>query len=418
MARGGPPSAFLDRVVRPEISFRGRAISAFRFCGYVGLAFAVLLAMGLVVDQGRSWLVMGAIVLVAVATFLGLTMATKVVTGSETLVYYHHEIAVVTMTSLFLWVIGEPLLPYLDATILGVGAFLACGRIGCLMVGCCYGRPAGWGVAYGEAHAEVGFPPHLLGVRLVPIQVVESLWVVAVVAVGAAMVLTGRAPGSAFAWYVVAYDVGRFGFEFVRGDAARPYRWGFSTPQWLAVALTWAIVGAELAGFLPFRSWHVAAAVGLSLVCGAVALDRRWRRPVTYRLLQPRHVEEIAVALARAPAVTVPTDHAGWSSAATAALRIQPTSLGILISGGGVDTNAEWIEHYALSSRSGDLGGDAAGALASLILRLRQPDGVAELIEGTHGVFHLLLRPHRSQTDAARSEASLPAPQDSSPRRR
>ena len=32
--------------------------------------------------------------------------------------------------------------PYLDATALGLGAFLACGRVGCTLAGCCHGRPA------------------------------------------------------------------------------------------------------------------------------------------------------------------------------------------------------------------------------------------------------------------------------------
>ena len=39
-----------------------------------------------------------------------------------------------------------PVLPYLDLTCLGLGIFLVCGRQGCLMVGCCHGKPCGWGI--------------------------------------------------------------------------------------------------------------------------------------------------------------------------------------------------------------------------------------------------------------------------------
>src|SRR5439155_22019386 len=97
---------------------------------------------------------------------------------------YHHEIDVMINAALLLWLLGQPLLPYLDLTILGIGMFLACGRVGCLMVGCCHGRPHSWGVRYKQEHADAGFAPYYVGVRLFPIQAVESLWVLSIVIVG------------------------------------------------------------------------------------------------------------------------------------------------------------------------------------------------------------------------------------------
>lgn len=89
-----------------------------------------------------------ALVMAASFTFLALAMAAKIVPGKETLVYYQHEIAVM-ITATFLWrMLRQPVLCYLDVTILGVGLFLAFGRVGCLMVGCCHGRPSPWGVCY------------------------------------------------------------------------------------------------------------------------------------------------------------------------------------------------------------------------------------------------------------------------------
>src|SRR5262249_61119424 len=109
----------------------------------------------------------------AAPTFLGIIMTTKPITGQERIIYYPHEIAVSLAAAGLLWLTSEPLLPYLDITILGIGAFLACGRIGCLMVGCCHGRPSGWGIRYTPDHAAAGFTDYYVGVVLFPIQLVE-----------------------------------------------------------------------------------------------------------------------------------------------------------------------------------------------------------------------------------------------------
>jgi hypothetical protein len=152
----------LDRLANARIHDFIRSCSAFQLCGYTGLTCAIVGAMTLIGHAGLSHLVMAGIVGTAVATFLGLAMATKIITGEERLIYYHHEIAVMLIAALFLWTIRASLLPYLDVTILGIGTFLVYGRIGCLLVGCCHGRPWGWGVRYGEEHAAAGFPSYLI----------------------------------------------------------------------------------------------------------------------------------------------------------------------------------------------------------------------------------------------------------------
>jgi hypothetical protein len=230
-----------------------------------------------------------------------------------------HEIAVMLMAALFLWTTRRPLLPYLDITILGIGTFLTCGRIGCLMAGCCHGRPYRWGIRYREDHAAAGFPSCLVGVRLFPIQAVESLWVLGTVVVGTYFVWTGRQPGSALAWYIVTYDAGRFAFEFARGDADRPYWLGFSQAQWLSLLLTGGVVWAERAGVVPFSRWHLAVFALLAAAMIAVSLKRRFQSTPTFRLLQPRHFHQIANAVRVAAAGWLPsldsgTPHAisGW----------------------------------------------------------------------------------------------------------
>jgi hypothetical protein len=259
----------------------------------------VALALSLTAARGRSLLVMLAVVATAVATFLALAMLTKVITGRETLTYYHHQVAVLATATLLLAVAGQPILPYLDQTILGVGLFLAGGRIGCLLVGCCHGRPASWGVRYGEAHAAAGFPVYLVGVRLLPVQVAESLWVLAVVAAGTALMLAGAAPGVALAWYISAYAVGRFFLELARGDAGRVYLLGFSEAQWTSLAMPAAVLAGTAAGMLPLQRWGAAGTAVLTCAT-ALVVGRRALAPMpSHRAVTAKVLAGLIVRLRR-----------------------------------------------------------------------------------------------------------------------
>lgn len=372
----------LDRLVRTRIVVGGRRLPAFTTCGVAGLVLAWVLALALVARRGLPLWPMAVVALAAMATFLALATATKVVTGEERLVYYHHEVAVLAAAALVLRLLDRPVLPYLDATILGVGAFLACGRIGCLLVGCCHGRPARVGVRYRAEHAAAGFTPYYVGVRLLPIQAVESLWVLFVIAAGAALVWSGRTPGSALVWYVVAYDAGRFLFEFGRGDPDRPDRGGFSSAQWLSVLLTVAVVVAGGIGWLPVRPWHAAVAAGLVLAMLAVAIHRRREAGERHRLCHPHHVRELAGVLTR---LTEPAPAVGG-------IPIGATSRGIRVSAGAIAGDAGAIEHYTLSAQSGTLSMAAARVLAGVIATLRVPGAGAEVLPGGSGVFHVVIR--------------------------
>jgi hypothetical protein len=389
----------LDKFVRPDIYAGGGFRPAFQVCGYTGLALAVSLALTLTSALGLSPVVTAILVFAAVLTFFGLVMATKIITGEERIIYYHHEIAVMVVAAYLLWLLGHPVLPYLDVLILGVGAFLVCGRVGCLMVGCCHGRPHRWGVCYREEHADAGFTPYFVGVRLFPVQAVESLWVLCIVTTGVTFVLSGRPPGAALAWYVVTYDLGRFCFEFLRGDPDRSYLFGFSQPQWISLLLMCGVVWAEVAGVLPFHSWHVAATACLALAMAAVSLARRFSRTARHRLLHPRHVKEVAEAVAL---VSSPSTEAKAASQWTvlprrnsmpAPVHIGFTSLGIQISAGKISGAAGATYHYTLSCRDGGMTEETARILAGLILQLRQAIGAGEFVKGNRNVFHLLIRP-------------------------
>ena len=393
----------LDNLARPGVAVLGRSRSAFQICGCTGLVLAVLLAMTLVTRLDLSPWVMGAVALGAVLAFLGLAMGSKIVAGEERLVYYYHEVATIVVTAVLLRLLRQPILPYLDMTILGVGLFLACGRVGCLMAGCCHGRPHSWGVVYREEHAAAGFTPYYVGVRLFPIQAVESLWVCCVVVAGSVLVWNRYQPGTALAWYVVSYDIGRFCFEFMRGDPERPYLRGFSEAQWISLALMGVVVWAELTGVLPLHAWHVGATAALAVVMSIVAIARR-SQGSAYRVLQPCHVREVAAALDLGSLQAVPATAGSAQHVVPAGIRVGCTSLGIRISSGTIQDGVRCIHHYTLSQRQGPLTEETAGTLAGLITQLKHASTSTEIVRGNRGVYHVLVRP------AAGSSGITPVP--------
>jgi hypothetical protein len=378
-------NALLDRIVRPEVAFLGRRESAYLAWGKVGLALAIGLGLVLTYQQGLSLAVILLLSATSVAALLGQTLVMKLLTGEEELVYYRHEIAIIATAALTLWLIGQPVWPYLDITILAVGTFLVCGRVGCLLVGCCHGRPHACGVRYSGAHAAAGFTRHYVGIRLFPIQIVESAWVLATVVAGVWMILRGDAPGEAFAWYVIVYDVGRFSFEFVRGDTGRPEAGGFSEAQWTSVLLMVVVVAAEMLGALPFHTWHMVATASVVIAWIAVAWSRPPSALARHRLLDPAHVTELALALDAADL--------GFRNTGGTTVHVARTSLGVQLSAGATHDAHGAVRHYTLSWSGGEIEPGPGATLAELILMLRHVTAPSVLRRGSMGVYHLLITP-------------------------
>jgi hypothetical protein len=366
----------LDRLVRTELVLWRWTYPAFAACGYAGFATAIVLAVALTLSLGLSLGVLVLLIVSGVLAYGGVVAVTRMMTGTAALTYYHHEIAILAVATMALRIAGQPELPYLDITVLGVGSVLAFGRMGCLLVGCCHGRPHNWGVRYRARHAVAGFPVYLTGVRLFPIQVVELLLVVGILIVGIAYVLRGDGPGEALTWYVAIYGAGRFWLEFARGDTGRPYAAGFSEAQWTSVILVCAAVIAERLGVLPFHVRDLVAAIGVLATLAVVAARRRFRQSPVHRLRRADHIKEVAEALERA----IPT------GASPVPIQITQTSLGIQISGGRVGS----ARHYAFSAVSGTMTDETAATLADLILKLIRSRSPHDLIRGPKGVFHIV----------------------------
>lgn len=97
-----------------------------------------------------------------------------------------------------------PVGTFLDATAPGLFLGMALGRPGCFFTGCCAGRPTAsrWGIWSSDRR---------VGVRRIPIQLMESVLCLAIASVAFILVIrvAPALPGAAFAGSVAAYTLGR-----------------------------------------------------------------------------------------------------------------------------------------------------------------------------------------------------------------
>ena len=108
------------------------------------------------------------------------------------------------------------------------------GRLGCLLAGCCYGRPSTlpWAVKFSNAES---LAPK--GVCLHPTQIYEALGNLAIFLVLDRLNKTGHKRGQTVLAYMVMYGVMRYIMEFFRGDDRGPMFFWFSQGQAVSLAL-------------------------------------------------------------------------------------------------------------------------------------------------------------------------------------
>jgi hypothetical protein len=338
---------------------------------------AVALCFPLAVRMQLSLWTLAALTGSAIAALFALVLFRKVITGDERLTYYHHEIWLLCTSALVLKVLQAPAAPYMDLVALGIGAFLACGRAGCLLAGCCYGGPCRFGVSYGGEHGRCGFPACMVGVRLIPVQAIEGILVLGIVCVGTRLAVDGP-PGSAFSWYIVSYGAARFGLEMLRGDSARLYWLGLSEAQWTSLLFAASLAALEATGRLPFLAWHFVVAAMLLVVASVAAM----RAVKSKGLFLPRHIHEIAELLES-------TLH---RAASTGAPQIGNSALGVRIS---ASLLPDGVEIFAFSNQGEQMPPGAARRLAGLIAALRRRPGNFEFVAISRGVYHVVLHSSR-----------------------
>jgi hypothetical protein len=344
--------------------------SAFLVLGWSGFWLAVALVTALCAATGLSVAVQATISLAAVGVYVSVAWAARRWLGRAVLIYYHHVLAFLACAAVIAAALGAPVLEHLDVTACGLALFTAVARVGCLMVGCCHGRPARWGVTYGPAHVRLGLPDYLVGVRLLPLQALESAACAAIAVAGCAAVLAGAAPGTVLVAFLAGYAVLRFPLEWLRGDLLRPYRRRLSEAQWTSLALAAAVAAGALSGMLPGGAVTLLPA---GLLAAAAILTRAGRAPGAHALLAPPHVAELAARLDRLPGSGAP--------------RVERTSAGLRVSAGQTAGRA----HYTVSAERRGLSPEDAHELARVLVWMRHPRAGAEILPGQAGAFHVLV---------------------------
>ncbi len=292
---GSALNAWLDRLPRPTRDRWARVGPTFRACGVTGYYVATVVCVLGAIATGRSLWAAALLCVVAAWSFFVSTYLRRWITGREELVLLEQVWFAQLAVAALVFALGLPLFEHLDLLAVALCPFLAGGRTGCLLVGCCHGRPSSFGIVYPSACADHGFERALVGVRLFPVQLIEGIGLVAIGAV--AFVLLVVAPvGSAFGWFLVAYAVMRFGLEEIRGDR-RPYVVGLSQAQWMSIAEVTLVLGF---GARPYYDAHPIAAIviaSLLVVTLVVGLVVRRRGDASRALTTADHLREVRAAV-------------------------------------------------------------------------------------------------------------------------
>ncbi len=396
----------LDRLVRPGFQLFGRSWNAYLLWQCIGIVSAIAVVLSITRFTSLSSAVTAGIlflsafivvVLFKSAELFGSLLKNVEIFGQPYgLLFiwagsgiYHFQFAILSSASLLLWLVDEPILPYLDLLAISLAIAQIFGRLGCLMVGCCHGRPHRWGVRYGDVHLEAGYVNYLQGVRLLPVQLLESIWLLFIAIVAAKLVLSGAAPGEALSWYVIAYGAGRFTLEFLRADTIRLYFWGFSEAQWTALLFTASIVMLELWGILDFHLWHVAAPLAIALTMLAIGLLRHFRKLERFELLHPYHLREFAEAVSWLYDLLNGGFAVGDGSANSLGSIEAATSLGVQLAAEANSDEHGCSYEYAISYRNQTMKEETARTLAALIALMKHPNDGYALSQQGEGVFCL-----------------------------
>lgn len=155
-----------------------------------------------------------------------------------------------------------PVLAAMDACLAGVALGMGLGRVGCLMSGCCFGKPTDWfwGITFTDptCHRISGTPLH---VPLHPTQILQALDGFLICAFLVWLFGRRRFDGQGGSLFFVLTGIARFGWEFLRDDPRGAWI-GLSTSQWIglvmvavgAVLYAWTGKRRRLAHYVPMEA--------------------------------------------------------------------------------------------------------------------------------------------------------------------
>lgn len=125
-----------------------------------------------------------------------------------------------------------PINDFIDIVTPVIPLFHFFGRIGCFLVGCCYGIESHIGFTYD--HSLVESANH---VNRFPIQLVEATFNLGLFIFLYYLYKKDKMKGKLLGLYLFLYPIGRFIFEFFRGDEYRGFLLGLSTSQIISIFL-------------------------------------------------------------------------------------------------------------------------------------------------------------------------------------
>lgn len=368
------------------ISFLKFKIHSFHFFGVMGYIIGMMYGFIFSIQLQLEPLIILLMGGIGATIFFLLAFIAKWITKEETIVYYHHEIAILVFCSITLKLLHYPILPYIDITLLGIGTFLAFGRIGCFNVGCCHGLPGSFGYQYGERHIEDGFTWYYRDVKLLPVQLTESVFVFFIVITGSILLFQHASPGTVLILYTVVYGTFRFAIEFFRGDSERPYYKGLSEAQWTTLVLVTVSLALSFSGYLPFYNWHLIFFLLLTAVSLYVVFAKR--KTSRYRLLHPKHIEEIATGLQH-----MKLEENNLPVTGIEPVNIYSTTEGLSFSSGIYYTKDERLIHYTLSSNTNlTLNSDTVNKIGKVICLIKKHNKEFDIVEKGNGVYHLIFK--------------------------
>jgi phosphatidylglycerol:prolipoprotein diacylglycerol transferase len=170
------------------------------------------------------------------------------------LVYYGGLIGGIVAGGFYIWWKRMPFWKTADvlAPSIALGSFF--GRVGCLLNGCCYGRPTDlpWAITFTNSLAR-DFSNTPLGVPLHPTQIYDGLLNLMLYGFLAWLFRHKKFDGEIFATYLICYSITRSIVEHFRGDySTLHYHLGLTPAQWISVPMF--ITGLALAAVLSRRS--------------------------------------------------------------------------------------------------------------------------------------------------------------------
>ena len=341
-------NALLDRLPRTNVYLTGAESPAFRAVGVTGFHLAVLTVIGGALLRSLPVSTAVVVALVCAASFFVWALLRRAITGYETLVLFEHVWFAGATVVAVLWLLHAPLLPWLDVLAVALAVFLAAGRVGCAVAGCCHGHPSRIGIRYPEDHPV----PRVAGIRVFPVPLIESAGLLVIALAGAAA-LPWEAPGAVLVWAMAAYAVLRFGMEALRGDR-RPHVIGVPVARLAAgVQLIAALVVDTVRRGEPFRWQPVAAAVAGLFAVGLMGLAwyRTRSRPVTAERVA--QVRETVVAAQSQPPTALAREPALLSLADGITVATTGTPDGVHLSVGGTGIGMEARQRLASAATGG-----------------------------------------------------------------